>query len=226
MRIGSKALEKLKEFQGNICKRAIFEDSFERIEYVAGVDIAYRGELALGVAVLLDLDGLEVLEFKKSLKRIVFPYIPTYLAFREAIPIMDALNSLSRRPDLVVFDSHGLAHPRFCGCATHVGVLMDIPSIGVAKKLLVGRHEPLPEEEGSYSPIVYMGRVVGFAFRSKKGCRPIYVSPGHRVSLETSLELVKSMVKGYRIPEPTRMAHKLCVSILRGIKSIDSQKSS
>jgi len=217
LKIGSEVLENLKNFQEKICRKASFEDSFGRIDYVAGVDIAYRGDLALGVAVLLDGRSLEVIEFKKSLKRIVFPYIPTYLAFREAVPIIDALNSLSKRPDLVVFDSHGLAHPRFCGCATHVGVLMDIPSIGVAKKLLVGRHEPLSEREGSYSPIVYMGRVVGFALRSKKGCKPIYVSPGHRVSLRTSLEIVKGMIKGYRLPEPTRMAHKLCVSILKGI---------
>ncbi|MCI0577396.1 MAG: deoxyribonuclease V, partial [Chloroflexi bacterium] len=143
-----------------------------------------------------------------------FPYIPGLLSFRETPAVLEALAQLTIRPDLLLCDGQGLAHPRRLGIACHLGLLSDIPSIGVAKSLLVGRHEPLADERGRWQPLRDRGEVVGAVLRTRAGVAPIYVSIGHRISLETALKYVMRCTPKYRLPETTRQAHRLA-SVLK-----------
>ncbi len=139
---------------------------------------------------------------------IKFPYVPTFLSFREAEPIVETFSSLRKKPEVLLVDGHGIAHPREIGLASHVGVLLETPTIGVAKKILVGEYNR-HEDVGGASKILHKGRTVGFALNSRRNSKPIFVSPGHLVSLEKSLEVVKKCIKGHRLPEPLRLAHEL-----------------
>ncbi|MFC0384776.1 endonuclease V [Muricoccus vinaceus] len=139
-----------------------------------------------------------------------FRYVPGFLGFREIPFILEALAGLPRRPELVLVDGHGLSHPRGCGTATHLGVVADLPTIGVAKSILVGRPEgELGQEAGSQVPLVWKGRQIATVLRSKRGVNPLFVSSGHRVSLNTAVRHVLDWLAGYRLPEPTRLADKL-----------------
>lgn len=138
-----------------------------------------------------------------------FPYVPGFLGFREVPVLLDALRQLPDRPGLVLLDGHGLAHPRGFGIACHLGVLLDVPAIGVAKSILVGQVQgELGQAPGSAAPLVWQGRTIGVALRTRMRANPVYVSVGHRVSLDTAVRLVMGMVRGYRLPEPTRHAHE------------------
>ena len=137
-----------------------------------------------------------------------FPYVPGYLGFREAPALLAAWEGLATKPDLLLVDGHGRAHPRRCGIATHVGVLLDVPAIGVAKSILCGRVEgDLGEEPGSTAPLVDRGEIVAMALRTRARALPVYVGTGHRVSLETAVEWVTALSEGRRLPLPTRLAH-------------------
>jgi deoxyribonuclease V len=139
-----------------------------------------------------------------------FPYIPGFLAFREVPFILDALSKLPRQPELIFVDGHGISHPRGCGIATHLGVVLDVPAIGVAKSILVGRIEgELGEEAGSQAPLVWKGRQIATALRTKNRVQPLFISTGHRVSQVTAVKLVMEWLAGYRLPEPTRLADRL-----------------
>jgi len=138
------------------------------------------------------------------------PYVPGFLAFREVPFVLEALARLPRRPELVLVDGHGVSHPRGCGLASHLGVVADLPTVGVAKSVLVGRVEgDLGEEAGSTAPLVWKGRRIGTALRSRRGVLPLFVSTGHRVSEGTAVRLVTEWLAGYRLPEPTRLADRL-----------------
>jgi len=141
--------------------------------------------------------------------KVQFPYIPGLLSFRELPVILKAVDRLSEWPDFFMVDGAGMAHPRFFGLACHLGVVSGCPSVGVAKSRLVGTHDPLPEARGSRVPLLVGGRVTGTVLRSRSGVRPLYVSPGHSVSLETSADLVLASCTRFRLPEPIRAAHKL-----------------
>ncbi|SHK08310.1 Endonuclease V [Roseomonas rosea] len=139
-----------------------------------------------------------------------FPYIPGFLGFREVPFVLEALAKLPQRPELILVDGHGVSHPRGCGIATHLGVVLDLPSIGVAKSVLVGRVEgELGLEAGSTAPLVWKGRRIATALRSKRGVQPLFISTGHRVSQDRAVRLVTEWLAGYRLPEPTRLADKL-----------------
>ena len=139
-----------------------------------------------------------------------FPYIPGFLAFREVPFILDALAKLPRRPELIFVDGHGISHPRGCGIATHLGVVLDVPSVGVAKSILVGRMEgELGEKAGSQAPLVWKGRQIATVLRTKNRVQPLFISTGHRVSQATAVRLVMEWLAGYRLPEPTRLADRL-----------------
>ncbi len=159
------------------------------------------------VAVLLDFTTLEILEQTAISMVPTFPYRTGLLAFREGPAMIEALNQLTKKPDLLVIDGHGIAHPRRCGIASHLGVILNIPTIGVGKTLLTGRPETEIKESRN---LIHAGEIVGALWQSRKRANPIIISPGHRISVTTALLLIKQMMrKNYRLPEPTRLAHEL-----------------
>jgi deoxyribonuclease V len=138
-----------------------------------------------------------------------FPYVPGLLSFREIPAILDALSKMKSLPGLLLCDGHGIAHPRRLGIASHLGVITGLPTLGVGKSILVGRHDPIPQEKGSWQPLVHRGEVVGAALRTRPNVSPVYISPGHRISLESAIRFVMACVTKYRLPETTRYAHDL-----------------
>jgi len=199
--------------QQNIRKKILLRDrkELQDIRIVAGADISYaRGsDLFYAAVILLSYPEMKVLSYTWNRSRVRFPYVPGLLSFREGPPLLAAFAKLAATPDVIFFDGQGIAHPRGVGLASHVGLWLDTPSIGCAKTRLVGTHEAVGEEAGDSSPLAVEGRVVGAALRTKVRVKPIYVSPGHRVSLETAVALSFACCRGYRIPEPTRQAHLL-----------------
>jgi deoxyribonuclease V len=177
---------------------------------ICGLDLSAEDPegYAQGAAVVMSFPDLEVLEVRTARRRVTFPYIPGLLAFREAPILAAALERLSLRPDCLLVDGQGIAHPRRFGIASHIGLLTDRPSIGCAKSLLRGRHNPLPPDAGSWEPLVDGGEVVGAALRTRPGAAPLYVSPGHRVDLAGAVRLVLACIRGHRLPEPIRLAHQ------------------
>lgn len=178
--------------------------------YIAGADIsgARRDEEALGAVVVLRYPELEVAEVRTTRKRPPMPYVPGLLSFRETPVLLDAFERLTVTPDLVMVDGQGLAHPRRFGIACHIGLLLDLPSIGCAKSILVGRHGPLGHPRGAQAPLQDGAEVVGVALRTQDGAAPVFVSVGHKVDLETAVAWVLACAPRFRLPEPTRMAHE------------------
>ncbi len=179
------------------------------VETIAGVDASYRDGQARAAVVVLDIKTQEPLEQATAQMTVSFPYVPGLFSFREAPAILDALSRLNTLPDVLLVDGHGLAHPRRFGLASHLGVLLDIPTIGCAKSILVGEMEPLGAESGSTSVLNLAGELLGLAVRTRTGVKPVYVSVGHRVDLVSAVEIVLVCCRGYRGPEPIRAAHRL-----------------
>jgi deoxyribonuclease V len=179
------------------------------LHLVAGVDISYsKGDDRLFAAVVvMELETLEILEITSHVERATFPYIPGLLAFREIPPLLKAFQKLQLAPDVVVCDGQGIAHMRGMGLAAHLGLWLEIPTIGCAKTRLVGEYEPPPLEKGEQSPLLYKEQIVGAVLRSKKGSKPLFISPGHLIDNEASVALVKKCLGRFRLPEPTRQAH-------------------
>jgi deoxyribonuclease V len=191
--------------------RVIARDRLGRVRSVAGLDASYDREAGTtrAAAALLALPGLEPVAQRTVRRRTRFPYVPGLLSFREAPALLSALAALRRRPDLILCDGHGLAHPRRFGLACHVGVLIDVPCIGVAKSRLVGGHAPVPAARGAWVPLREGAETIGAVLRTQSGVRPVYVSVGHRVSLETAIAQVLRCTPRHRLPEPIRRAHAL-----------------
>jgi deoxyribonuclease V len=179
------------------------------VRLVAGVDISSdrASRMATGAAVVLAYPDMTVVERSVVEQEVDFPYIPGLLSFREAPLILAACEKLNHIPDLILVDGQGIAHPRRLGLASHVGLLLDLPAIGCAKSLLCGSHGLVGDEAGSLAEISHDGEVIGAALRTKKGVRPLYVSVGHKVDLASAVSWVMRCCRGYRMPEPTRMAH-------------------
>lgn len=192
-------------------ERVIVRDRLGPLGRVAGLDAGYdRASRTTRAAVaVLSFPELEPVAQRVARRRTRFPYVPGYLSFRETPALLAALSGLRLRPDLLLCDGHGLAHPRRFGLACHLGVLLDVPSIGVAKSRLVGEHERVPEARGAWVPLGDGGEVIGAVLRTRAGVRPLYVSVGHRVSLETAIASVLRCAPRYRLPEPIRRAHAL-----------------
>lgn len=187
-------------------ERAVIRDDFADIRLIAGIDQAFAGDMMLSGIVVLDYPSLEIVERVFSIEQVIFPYIPTFLSFREGPAIMSAFEKLKNRPDILMVDGAGINHPRRAGIATHVGVALDVPTIGITKNLLCGSGKE-PVEVGEASPLLYEARKVGWLLKSIKRGRAIIVAPGHRVSLESSLSIVRSCLRGHKLPEPARLAH-------------------
>lgn len=182
----------------------------ETVRIVAGVDVSYLkgSERMFGAVCVFCFPEMELIDSYTASSEVAFPYIPGYLAFREAPAIISALRKVRKKPDLILVDGHGIAHPRGVGIASHLGVLLDVPTIGVAKSLLVGEYTEPPIEEGAFSPVVFNEKTVGAALRTKKGVRVVFVSPGHGIDLDSAVRLTLKCCRGYRIPEPVRLAHQ------------------
>jgi deoxyribonuclease V len=177
--------------------------------FIAGVDISAgkAQEMATGTVVVLSYPELRVMETQAVRGKLDFPYIPGLLSFRESPLTLAACERLSITPDLVLVDGQGVAHPRRFGLASHLGLFLDIPTIGCAKSLLCGSHKEPGVEPGSYAEIIDKGETIGVALRTKLGTKPVYVSIGHKIDLPTAIYWVMKCCRGYRLPEPTRLAH-------------------
>jgi deoxyribonuclease V len=197
--------------QNQLRSQVITEDQLGDVQYVAGVDLGFEedGAISRAAVAVLSFPDLQLQEKAIAKRPTTFPYIPGFLSFREIPAILDALETVSITPDLIVCDGQGIAHPRRLGIACHLGVLIDIPTIGAAKSLLVGKHEEVPVEKGNWQPLRYRGAVVGAVLRSRTGVKPLYISPGHRISLPTAIDYVLRCTTKYRLPETTRWADKL-----------------
>jgi deoxyribonuclease V len=176
---------------------------------IAGVDKAYSNHTARAATVVVAYPSLDVLAEAEVEKQVRFPYIPGLLAFREGPAVMDCLGVLRIRPDVTLFDAHGVAHPRRLGLASHIGVLADLPAIGCAKASLVGNYREPGLERGSHGPLCDDGEVIGAVLRTRSRVAPVFVSIGHRVDLDDSIRYVLETCRGYRIPEVLRRAHRL-----------------
>lgn len=186
-------------------------DDFGTVRYVAGVDVGFEdhNRVTRAAVAVLSFPGLELIESTIARRPTRFPYVPGLLSFREGPAVLQALEQLGTRPHLLLCDGQGLAHPRRFGLACHLGVLLDLPAIGVAKTRLIGEHEPVAEERGAWSALRDRDELIGAVLRTRRAVKPVYVSVGHRVSLPSALEWVMNCTTRYRLPETTRWAHRL-----------------
>lgn len=189
----------------------------EEVNRVAGVDASFHQGKVIAAVSVLDLPTLQPVAQAVVALPIPFPYIPGLLSFRETPALLAAIEKLSSMPQVFIVDGHGLAHPRRFGIACHLGVLLDLPSIGLAKSILVGKAEPLGDQAGSMAELKDGDEIIGMAVRSRSGSKPVYVSIGHRVDLPSAVQLVMQCSLGYRLPEPARHAHQIAAEAKRRI---------
>ncbi len=189
-------------------------------ELIGGTDLSYNKEEEIFYAgiVILYFRTLEVIEKEFFIGKVTFPYIPGLLSFRELPPLFETFKKIKNRPDVVMVDGHGYAHPRNMGLATHLGMVLDIPTIGVAKKKLVGNYEEPGHKKGDSSPLFHEGKQIGYVLRTKENIKPVFVSPGYKINFEWSLKITLKSVNSYKIPEPTRQAHLFVNEIRRKFK--------
>jgi len=181
------------------------------IKKIAGADVSYsiKNETFFAAVVVLSYPDLQEVESATAVDSVTFPYIPGYLTFREAPILLEAFKKIINIPDAVMFDGQGIAHPRSLGIATHLGLILNIPAIGCAKSRLVGTHEIVPQNHGEYKPLLHNGRMIGAVVRTRTGVKPVYVSPGHKITMHESIKMVLNTTIKFRLPEPTRRAHIL-----------------
>ncbi len=219
------------DLQAQLSARILQTPPDREIRFIAGVDAAFPAVPApnppaggsprpgrpfcLAAAVLWDLRERRTVEIRTALREVLFPYIPGLLSFREAPAVLAALEALEGRPDAILCDGQGRAHPRRFGLACHVGWIADLPTVGCAKSRLTGRYREPGPQPGSRSPLVDRGEVVGAVVRTREGARPLFVSVGHRIDLETAVRLVLACTAGRRLPEPTRLADRQAAAAAR-----------
>lgn len=187
------------------------QDDLPEIKRVAGVDVGFEdeGRTARAAIVVLDLTSLTPIDYALARLPTAFPYVPGLLSFRECPVILRALEQLQTTPDLLLCDGQGIAHPRRLGIATHIGLLTNLPSIGVGKSRLTGSHGAVPETKGEWAPLQDGEETIGAVLRTRAGVKPLFISPGHRISLPTAIDYVMACVTRYRLPETTRWADGL-----------------
>ena len=210
-----------REIQLSLAKRVVTENGVINPRLIAGIDISSPDAqgVARGAVVVLSYPELSIVEIEIAQGKITLPYIPGLLSFRESPLILDACEKLSNIPDLVLIDGQGIAHPRRLGLASHVGLCLGLPTIGCAKSILCGQHQPLAEQAGSHAELLDRGELIGAALRTKSGVKPIYVSVGHKIDLASALQWVINCCRGYRLPEPTRLAHLAAGGMLTSVPS-------
>ena len=192
----------------------IREDQIGHVQHVAGIDVGFEndGKVTRAAVAVLSFPELELVDAVLARERTRFPYVPGLLSFREAPAVLSAFARLGIMPDLLLYDGQGIAHPRRFGIASHIGLLLDKPSIGVAKTRLAGEHGPVPAAKGGWTPLTAGGETIGAVLRTRANVKPLFISVGHRVSLETAVNYVMACLTRYRLPETTRWAHRLASS--------------
>lgn len=197
--------------QAELSRQLVIAGAPATVRHVAGVDIGFEagGTLTRAAAVVLAYPSLVAVERVVVRRPTRFPYVPGLLSFREGPAALDALARLTISPDLVLYDGQGIAHPRRFGIACHLGLITGLPSIGVAKTRLVGRHDEPGPQRGAWTPLVDRGETIGAVLRSRAGVKPLYVSPGYRIDLAAAIFWTMACVTRYRLPETTRHAHRL-----------------
>jgi deoxyribonuclease V len=202
--------EEAKAVQLELRSQVIREDRFDRINYVAGVDVGFEDNYTITQAAvaILTFPDLKLVEVAIAKIPTTFPYIPGFLSFREIPAILKALEKTKITPDMILCDGQGIAHPRRFGLACHLGVILDAVTIGVAKSIFVGTHEELPPLKGSWKPLIHKEEIVGAVVRSRTNVNPLYVSIGHCISLTSAIEYTLKCTTKYRLPETTRLADK------------------
>lgn len=204
--------ESLLAAQSLVAERAIIRDDFDGLQLIAGVDQTFADDIIISGIVVLEYNSLEGAERVYCIEPVSFPYIPTFLSFREGPAIVSAYKKLKNPPDMLMVDGVGINHPRRAGIATHIGVALDVPTIGITKKILCGSGDE-PSEVGEANPLIHEGKKIGWLLKSSKQSRAIVVAPGNRVSLESSLSIVKKCLRGHKLPEPIRLAHEYANSV-------------
>jgi deoxyribonuclease V len=206
------------QIQEKLRKKLRLRPPRTRLKTVAAGDVAYgRGDdMTYAAFLFFTYPDLTLLESASAKGRASFPYIPGLLTFREAPVLLKAYSRLKAQPDLILIDGQGIAHPRFMGIAAHIGLILNLPAIGCATSRLIGTHEELAPDRGKTVPLLVGERAAGMVLRTREGVKPVYVSPGHKMDMETSVKIVLSLCRDYRIPEPLRQAH-IFVSKLRGM---------
>lgn len=203
-------VETARELQRRLREQVIRTGTVADPRWIAGVDVHMASdELAWAAVAMVDASELELVGSVLAAAPAKFPYVPGFLSFREIPALLRALSQLDREPDLVMVDGQGIAHPRRLGIAAHLGVIIDVPTIGVAKSRLFGRYQEPGEAQGSWSPLTARAETIGAVLRTRTGVRPLFVSTGHRIDLDRAIALVLATTTRYRLPEPTRLADKL-----------------
>lgn len=202
-------LEQLKQTQQSLSIQVQLNDDFAKsIKLIGGTDVGFEneGNITRAAIVILSYPDFNVIEYHIARIKTEFPYIPGYLSFREYPALVAAWQQVKQKPDLLLVDGQGVAHPRRLGIASHLGLLLDMPTIGVAKKRLCGQYEIMPKVVGNVTPLCDKQEQIGWVLQSKNRCNPLFVSAGHRVSQSSALRWVNLCLRGYRLPEPTRWA--------------------
>jgi len=216
------SVRKAHETQLRLSKQIIFEDTLpEKIRFVAGVDVAYARGMSVGAVAVLDYNSLKLVESQTAFCKTRFPYVPTLLSFREIPPAILSIKKLQVQPDIFLVDGQGFAHPYRCGFASHLGLAIGKPTIGVAKSRLFGEAERT-ENGNEVVSLKHKGEVVGAMVTIKRRCKPVYVSVGHMVSLETAIKIVKHCACHNRIPEPVLKAHEIATLEKRKINMVSA----
>ena len=199
--------------------RSRFEafDRLSKVEYVAGADLAIDPVRKIGIAGVVVYEFPDMVEVERAWaeRRLTFPYVPGLLSFRETPVLLRAFAKLRRAPDLIFYDGHGYAHPRRFGIACHLGVLLDCPTIGCAKSILIGSPEEPASKAGSWAPLLDDGEVIAAVLRTRDDTKPVYISQGHRISLATALHFARAVSDGFRVPRPTREADHFVEEVKR-----------
>lgn len=204
--------------QEELREKLILHDRYfpQEIRTIGGSDISYskRNSLFFAAVVILEYPSMNIIEEASIKEHVLFPYVPGLLSFREGPALIKAFERLHTTPDVVILDGQGVSHPRGIGLASHIGLLIDVPTIGCAKKRLVGQYDDVGPQKGDYADLMFNNRIVGAVVRTKEKVKPVFVSAGHKTSTEKAVEIVLSCCRGYRIPEPVRQAH-LAVNRMR-----------
>jgi len=198
------------EIQKQLRTQVILQDDLGSIDYVAGVDVGFEndGKVTRAAIAVLEFPSLSLSEISMKRCKTSFPYVPGLLSFRELPAVLRAIELLRQKPDLLLCDGQGYAHPRRFGIACHLGVLTGIPSIGVGKTRLLGSHQPVANQRGAWQPLLDNDETIGAVLRTRVNVKPVYISIGHRISLETAIAYVMRCTTRYKLPETTRQAHK------------------
>jgi deoxyribonuclease V len=211
------SVEKAHKTQIKLSEKIIPKDQIpDRIRYVAGVDVAYAKDVSIAAIAVLNFNSLRLEESQTAICKTLFPYIPTLLSFRKIPPAVQAIQKLHVQPDVFLVDAHGYAHPYRCGFASHLGLIIKKPTVGVAKSMLIGTLEE-SEENKDTVVIRHKGEIIGAEITTKPRQKPVYVSVGNMISLKTAIKIVKECILNSRIPEPIALAHKIATTAKRKI---------